>query len=65
MDETPVWFEMPGKSTLAERGEKEVRVATTSHEKEKLTVTENLSFGLFSSLSHISLSPISYFHTFL
>jgi hypothetical protein len=27
MDETPVWFEMPGKSTLAERGEKEVRVA--------------------------------------
>ena len=30
---------MPGKSTLAERGEKEVRVATTGHEKEKLTVT--------------------------
>jgi hypothetical protein len=28
MDETPVWFEMSGKSTLAERGEKEVRVAT-------------------------------------
>jgi hypothetical protein len=22
MDETPVWFEMPGKSTLAERGGK-------------------------------------------
>jgi hypothetical protein len=39
MDETPVWFEMPGKSTLAERGEKEVRVATTGHEKERLTVT--------------------------
>jgi hypothetical protein len=38
-DETPVWFEMPGKSTLAERGEKEVRVATTGHEKERLTVT--------------------------
>jgi hypothetical protein len=30
---------MPGKSTLAERGEKEVRVATTGHEKERLTVT--------------------------
>jgi hypothetical protein len=29
MDETPVWFQMPGKSTLAESGEKEVRVATT------------------------------------
>ena len=39
MDETPVWFEMPGKSTLAERGGKEVRVATTGHEKERLTVT--------------------------
>ena len=39
MDETPVWFEMPGKSTLAERGEKEVRVATTGHEKERITVT--------------------------
>jgi hypothetical protein len=36
MDETPVWFEMPGKSTLAESGEKEVRVATTGHEKERL-----------------------------
>ena len=39
MDETPVWFQMPGKSTLAESGEKEVRVATTGHEKERLTVT--------------------------
>jgi hypothetical protein len=36
MDETPVWFQMPGKSTLAESGEKEVRVATTGHEKERL-----------------------------
>jgi hypothetical protein len=26
MDETPVWFEMPGKSTLAECGEKEICV---------------------------------------
>jgi len=39
MDEPPVWFEMPGKSTLAQRGEHEVRVATTGHEKERLTVT--------------------------
>jgi hypothetical protein len=39
MDETPVWFEMPGKSTLAECREKEIRVTSTGHEKEKLTVT--------------------------
>jgi hypothetical protein len=39
MDETPVWFEMPGKSTLAECGEKEICVTSTGHEKEKLTVT--------------------------
>jgi hypothetical protein len=37
MDETPVWFEMPGKSTLSECGEKEIRVTSTGHEKEKLT----------------------------
>jgi len=39
MDETPVWFEMPGKSTLSKAGEKEVRVSSTGHDKEKLTVT--------------------------
>lgn len=39
MDETPVWFEMPGKSSLSYAGETEVRVASTGHEKEKITVT--------------------------
>jgi len=39
MDETLVWFEMPGKSTLSKAGEKEVRVSSTGHDKEKLTVT--------------------------
>jgi len=39
MDESPVWFEMPGKSTLSKAGEKEVRVSSTGHDKEKLTVT--------------------------
>lgn len=39
MDETPVWFEMPGKSSLAKVGDKEVRVCSTGHDKEKLTVT--------------------------
>lgn len=37
MDETPIWFEMPGKSTLAKVGETEV--VWTGHDKEKLTVT--------------------------
>lgn len=39
IDETPVWFEMPGKSTLAECGEREIRMSSTGHKKEKLTVT--------------------------
>lgn len=39
MDETPVWFEMPGKSTLTKKGVSEVSVTSTGHEKEKLTVT--------------------------
>lgn len=39
MDETPVWFDMPGKSTLELKGEMEVRVYSTGHEKQKITVT--------------------------
>ncbi|KPP73949.1 hypothetical protein Z043_106927 [Scleropages formosus] len=39
MDETPVWFEMPGKSTLTTKGSSEVCVTSTGHKKEKLTVT--------------------------
>lgn len=39
MDETPVWLEMPGKSTFSLKGENEVRVSSTGHEKQKLTVT--------------------------
>ena len=39
MDETPVWLEMPGKSTFASKGDSEVRVSSTGHEKQKLTVT--------------------------
>lgn len=39
MDETPVWLEMPGKSTLDTQGAREVHVTSTGHEKEKITVT--------------------------
>ena len=38
MDETPVWIEMPGKSTLELKGKKEVRMMSTGHEKERITV---------------------------
>ena len=39
MDETPVWLEMPGKSTLDTIGMKEIRMGSTGHEKQKITVT--------------------------
>ena len=39
MNETPVWMEMPGKSTLNFKGEHEVSVSTTGHDKQRLTVT--------------------------
>lgn len=39
MDETPVWLEMPGKSTLNVRGAHEVSVSSTGHEKQRITVT--------------------------
>ncbi|KAK3787369.1 hypothetical protein RRG08_065370 [Elysia crispata] len=38
MDVTPVWIEMPGKSTLELKGKKEVRMMSTGHEKERITV---------------------------
>jgi len=39
MDETPVYLEMPGKATFDYRGQNEVTVTSTGHEKEKITVT--------------------------
>lgn len=38
MDETPVWLEMPGQSTLEQRGEKDISVSSTGHHKERVTV---------------------------
>jgi len=35
MDETPVWLEMPGKSTYATKRDSEVRVSSTGHDKQK------------------------------
>ena len=38
MDETPVWLDMPGDSTIARRGSRSVPVQTTGHEKSRFTV---------------------------
>ena len=38
MDETPVWHEMPGNTTLEKKGEKTIYVTSTGHEKKKFTV---------------------------
>ena len=38
MDETAVYFDMPGNATLHHKGEKSVIIRTTGHEKDKITV---------------------------
>lgn len=38
MDETPIWIDMPGASTLDSVGSKTVSVKTTGHEKSRITV---------------------------
>ena len=38
MDETAVYFDMPGNSTLHHKGDKTVIIRTTGHEKETVTV---------------------------
>jgi len=36
MDKTPVWLEMPGRSTYATKGDSEVRVSSTGHKKKTI-----------------------------
>ena len=38
MDETPLWLDMPGETTIARRGERSVPLHTTGHEKGRVTV---------------------------
>lgn len=38
IDETAVYFDMPGSSTLHHKGEKTIIIRTTGHEKDKVTV---------------------------
>ena len=39
MDETPVWYDMPGKSTLNNIGDRDIIVSSTGNDKQKITVT--------------------------
>ena len=38
MDETPVWFDMPGETTITNTGQRSVPVCTTGHDKARFTV---------------------------
>ena len=38
MDETPLWLDMPGETTITRRGERSVPLRTTGHEKGRFTV---------------------------
>lgn len=38
MDETPLWLDMPGETSIAHRSDKSVPVRTTGHDKVRFTV---------------------------
>ena len=38
MDETPIWADMPSKTTVDQRGLKAVPIKSTGHEKQRITV---------------------------
>ena len=38
MDETPLWLDMPGETTITRRGERTVCIRTTGHDKMRFTV---------------------------
>ena len=50
MDETPVWFEMPGKSTPVS-GSSEISVSSTEHEEQRITVT--LQYWQWTANGHV------------
>ena len=38
MDETAIWADMPGNSTIEVRGAHTVQIATTGHDKQRITI---------------------------
>ena len=38
MDETPIWADMPSKTTVGQRGLKTVPIKSTGHEKQCMTI---------------------------
>lgn len=59
-DETPVWFDMPSSTTIAERGAKEVKLTSTGNGDSRFTVmlacmadgTKQLPFVIFKTESN-------------
>ena len=38
MDETPLWMDMPGETTVSRAGERTISIRTTGHDKGRFTV---------------------------
>ena len=57
MDETPVYFDMPGSRTIERKGKKEVRVRSTGAEKRQFTAV------LTSTAAGVMLPPMIIFVT--
>ena len=38
MDETPLWLDMPGETTVTHSGDRSVSVRSTGHDKNRFTV---------------------------
>lgn len=38
MDETPLWMDMPGETTITHTGDRSVQIRSTGHEKGRFTV---------------------------
>ena len=38
MDETPLWMDMPGETTVSRAGERTLSIRTTGHDKGRFTV---------------------------
>ena len=55
MDETAVWLDMPGSTTISVRGEASIPVRTTGHEKSRVTVC------LTAKANGVKLAPMIVF----
>ena len=56
MDETAVWADMPGNSIIEVRGAHTVQIATTGHDKQRITIC----LAAFADLTQHSLALIGF-----